>query len=99
MKRAFGPFIEVPAEEVSKTSFRCMHCKEPVEVLRQVIPYLVPRLCVHACQCGAIAVWEDERQPTAKAWYWSIKMLRQAGAKLAIFNGNKELDAAFSGRN
>src|SRR5260370_20283333 len=97
--RAFGPFIEVPAEEVSLTNFKCMHCKEPVEVLRQVIPGLVPGICIHACRCGSVAVWEDERQPTGKLWYWNIKLLKQTGAKLAIFNGDKPLSPGFSGCN
>jgi hypothetical protein len=101
LKRAFGPFLNVPVAEIHLAGFDCFCCKRPVERFRQVVPHVVPRMCFYTCRCGGcIVVWEDERQPNdSKIWDWNMKLLKQAGADLAIFNGNKPLSPGFSGCN
>jgi hypothetical protein len=97
--RSFEPFLEVPVAEISAAGFACQGCRQAVEVIRKSFPYSVVRMCIYACQCGAVAVFEDERQPNRQSWRATMRLLKKTGAKLAIFNGNKELRPNFSGLN
>jgi hypothetical protein len=94
-----GPFL-IPAEQIASAGFDCTICRQPVKVARQSIPHLVPRLCMFACDCDiAVAVWEDERQPTKRNWKSVIELGRKAGVGLVMFNGSKPTPPEFSGQN
>jgi hypothetical protein len=97
--RAFGPFLDVPADAVSDAGFHCLHCRRPVERFAQVIPDLVPRMLFYGCPCGTVVVFEDEAQPNQKLWWHNIKLLKKTGAKVLVFNGNRPLEEGFSGVN
>jgi hypothetical protein len=53
----------------------------------------------HACQCGAVATWEDERNPDRRAWRHLTRLMKKKGVKMICFNGNKHTPAGFSGLN
>jgi hypothetical protein len=99
-KRSFGPFADVPAEDVKRTGFICHGCRRSVERLAKALPMMVPRMMFYACICGTVAVWEDERQPCgSRHWRMNIELLKRSGAGLLIFNGRRPLKPDFSGIN
>jgi hypothetical protein len=96
----FGPFADIPSDSIKPVGFSCRICKHPVRRFCAVVPNLVPRMMFYVCKCGAIAVWEDEKQPKdAQHWRQNIKLLKKAGVGLVVFNGNKPTPASFSGIN
>jgi hypothetical protein len=97
--RTFGPFQNVPAEQIRSTGFVCGHCKRPVEMLAQSTPNLAPRMIFRACRCGTVVVWEDETQATEKTWWHSVKLMRKARVNVVMFNGAKPTTPEFQGVN
>jgi hypothetical protein len=99
-KQNFGPFL-IPAShalDIKPSGFVCPDCKEPVRKLAKVLPAMVPRGVFYNCKCGTVFVWEDEAQPrSSKHWRSNMKLLRQTGSDLVVFNGNKPLKPSFSG--
>jgi hypothetical protein len=95
-----GAFLVAP-ELIKKAGFNCRICGEQVTVIRQGFPQVIAsRLCAFTCDCGpTVVVWEDERQPTRRAWVWTMKLARRTGAEVLIFNGNKPVPPGFSGLN
>jgi hypothetical protein len=90
--RRFGPFLNVPAAEVDPAGFNCQRCNRAVEVLRKVMPGVVPRMILHSCPCQYMTVtWEDEGSPrNARAWRSALKLMKRAGVQvLAINRGDK----------
>ena len=61
----------------------------------QVVPHLVARMVFHSCQCGTIATWEDEPQPTRKAWRRVALLFRDH--EVVIINHGRPLSADFAG--
>lgn len=94
-----GPFL-VPSELIKPAGFCCKSCRHPVRVVRQMVPLLLPRICIFACGCGVgVAVWEDECQPTENTWRLNMELARKTGAGMLIFNGGKDTPPEFQGRN
>ena len=99
-KRPFGPFIDVPVEDIKPAGFMCWTCRQAVERLTKAFPSQVVRMFFYACSCGTIICWEDERQPRgSRHWRLNIKLMRASRTKVLIFNGNRPLSADFSGTN
>ena len=97
---AFGPFQNVPVELIASARFDCPRCRQTVCQAGMVMPGQVARMMFFACRCGpAVAVWEDESQPTAEIWGATMAMALAAGAGLLIFNGGKDTSLGFGGAN
>jgi len=88
-KTDFGPF-KVNAELVTLAGWGCKKCRRPVRKLAQVIPGLIPRMILHACQCVTVSTWEDEAQPTPRTWRLTLRLARAAKADVVCFNGGRE---------
>jgi hypothetical protein len=98
--RLFGPFIEVPSHLVRKVGFTCPTCRNPLERLAQVVPYLVPRVVLTACDCGCVVTWEDEHQvKSRRGWQELVGFMKRTGMDVIIFNGNRPTPPGFSGIN
>ena len=97
--RHFGPFSNVSTEEVKPAGWHCRHCRQPVEVAHQIVPYVVPRMIFHACECGTVVTWEDENNPSRASWRHLTRLMRKTGVKVVMFNGNKPISPDFQGRN
>jgi hypothetical protein len=95
----FGPFLNIPSAEIRFAGWPCKRCRRPVRKFGKVIPSLVPRMMFFDCMCGTVAAWEDERQPSQKTWTKSVQRLRESGAGVVIFNGNKDTPPEFQGLN
>jgi hypothetical protein len=97
--RSFGPFLEVPTDEIKRAGFGCLRCKQPVEVLRKVLPGVMPRMIFHSCRCEYTTVtWEDEAVPrTARDWLVAVKVMRRARVRILVINQGRELSPGFSG--
>jgi hypothetical protein len=99
-KRPFGPFLDVPCDDIKPAGFKCRECRHPVEKLAKVLPNLVPRMFFYSCKCGMVTTWEDEAQPQgSRVWRLNTNLLKRSGAKVLIFNGARKLSAGFSGIN
>jgi hypothetical protein len=98
--RQFGPFQEVPCDEIKPAGLSCPECRRQIERAAKSLPGMVPRVLFYACQCVTAVVWEDERQPrNARAWRLVIDLAKASDAKVAIFNGNRPLSPDFLGIN
>ena len=97
--RAFGPFVNIPAELIKSAGFGCRVCHKPVERFAKSLPYAVPRMIFHSCACGTVVTWEDENQPRRKYWRHLVRLLQKSGATVVMFNENKPLSEGFSGLN
>jgi hypothetical protein len=98
--RPFGPFAEIPNEEITLAGFRCPFCKTPVERYAKTIPEMVPRVLFYACQCFTVVCWEDESKPTgARVWRHVNELAKATGAEVLLFNGNRPLSPDFMGIN
>jgi hypothetical protein len=95
----FGPFTNVPSDQIQFAGFPCCRCRKPVRRFGVVIPGLIPRAMFYGCRCGNVMVWEDERQPTAAIWLSNLDLLKDTDCELAIFNGGKETPPGFQGIN
>jgi hypothetical protein len=94
-----GPLL-VPLEMIKPAGFICKYCRAPVRVVRQVVPFLVPRVCVYACDCGpGVTVWEDQSNPDAKTWARAMATAREARVDMIVFNGGRDTPPEFSGLN
>ena len=56
----FGPFL-VPAEDIRFAGWPCPRCRRPVRYIGKVLPGLAPRMMFHACKCGTVTTWEDDK--------------------------------------
>jgi hypothetical protein len=63
-----------------------------------VVPGFVPRLVIHACECGAVVGFEDEQQPTSNLWPYFIRLLREGNAEVLMLHNGREI-AGFQGMN
>ena len=98
--RPFGPFTNVPSEDVKSAGFICYECRHLVERLHKAFPSQVVRMFFFVCQCGVVATWEDEAQPTnSRIWKLNVRLMKSAGVQFLIFNGNRPLFPNFSGTN
>lgn len=98
--RTFGPFRDVPTEDVKPAGFKCKVCHRLVEKFAMVLPGLVVRMLFYGCLCGTLVVYEDEAQPQdARTWRLLADLMNKTGAKVLIFNGNRELSPDFNGLN
>jgi hypothetical protein len=95
----FGPFLAIGSQLIQPAGWKCQSCRKPVRYLKQVVPVLIPRLIVYACNCGAMVCWEDERQASRKNWPLIIELLNKTGAKIAICNSGKDTPPSFQGIN
>jgi hypothetical protein len=93
----FGPFIAVGSQLIQPAGWKCKGCGKPVRVLKQVVPVIVERLVVYACDCGAVTCWEAERQATRKTWPFLMELLKETGAKIAICDSGKDTPPGFQG--
>ena len=99
-KRRFGPFGNVPSEDVKAVGFKCHGCQHSVERLAKVLPGMVVRMFFYACLCGTVAVWEDENQPkNSRIWRMNTNLMKRTNTQVLIFNGNRPLAPNFSGTN
>jgi hypothetical protein len=98
--RPFGPFAEIPIDQITLAGFRCPFCKHPVERYAKTIPNMVPRVLFFACRCFAAVCWEDESKPTgARVWRLVNDLAKETGARVLMFNGNRPLSPDFMGIN
>jgi hypothetical protein len=95
----FGPFLDIPSAEIRFSGWPCKRCRRPVRKFGAVVPSLVPRMMFFVCRCGTVAAWEDERQPSQKTWPDCAQLLRDSGAGMVVFNGDKPTAAGFQGVN
>lgn len=96
----FGPFENIPTDSIHPVGFFCKKCKHVVRRAGIVCPGVVPRMMFYVCDCGTVAVWEDERQPRdGNHWAQNVKLLQAAGVAVLVFNGNKRTPPSFSGIN
>jgi hypothetical protein len=97
-RQKLGPLTATGGQLIQPAGWRCQDCSEPVMFLRQAVPDLVPRLVIHACECGAVVGWEDEQQPSRKLWPHFIGLLKEADAKVLMLHNGRETPG-FSGVN
>jgi hypothetical protein len=95
----FGPFTNVRSAEIFFCHWACTRCRRPVRRFATVVPDLVPRILFFACKCGCVATFEDERRPTKKTLPNCVRLLRESGAGMLVFNGDKPTPAGFQGVN
>jgi hypothetical protein len=53
----------------------------------------------HSCPCGTVVTWEDENQPQRKDWRVLVRLMKNRGVDVVMFNGNKPLTEDFAGLN
>jgi hypothetical protein len=95
----FGPFLAIPSAEIFFCHWACTRCRRPVRKFGAVVPSMVPRMMFFGCMCGTVAAWEDKRQPSQKTWPSCVQLLRESGAGMLVFNGDKPTPAGFQGVN
>jgi hypothetical protein len=95
----FGPFLAVGSQLIQPAGWKCKGCGKPVRVLKQVVPVIVERLMIYACDCGASVHWESEINPTRKSWPFLMEMLKGTGCQIAICNSGKDTPPGFQGTN
>jgi hypothetical protein len=98
-KEPFGPFREIPSDQIRFAGWPCPRCRKPVRKFGQVIPMLVPRMMFYGCRCVTVSVWEDEFQCGPKTWPRNVALAKRTGAGLLIFNGGRDTPPGFSGIN
>jgi hypothetical protein len=77
----FGPFIAIGSQLIQPAGWKCKGCGKPVRVLKQVVPVIIERLIVYACNCGATVHWEDEKNLPKKAGRSSSSCSNKPAAK------------------
>jgi hypothetical protein len=98
--RPFGPFTNIPCDDIKTAGFHCPKCRKPVEKFAMMLPAMVPRMIFYSCRCGTVTVWEDESQPeNSEIWSWNVDLLRKHKVHLVMFNGDKPLSPGFAGQN
>jgi len=95
----FGPFLAIPSAEIRFAGWPCSHCRRPVRRLATAVPNLTPRLLFFACGCGCVATFEDENRPNKRTWADCVRLLKESGAGMLVFNGDKPTPAGFKGVN
>src|SRR5258708_1925709 len=95
----FGPFLAIASRQIHHAGWSCRHCRQPVRRFATAVPDLFPRILFFACRCGCVATFEDERRPTKKTWPDCVRLLKNSGAGMVVFNGGKDIPPGFQGLN